>query len=273
MQVLRVVVSILAVITASLMLLFSVLDMNKKNAPTIYCDKEIISVPTGASDKDLLKYVTAKDDEDGNLSEKVIVERQLYFLEKGLTTVVFSVCDSDNNTSKLERKVRFTDYHSPEIELNNDLIVPIKGNVIFRNSVTVNDKYDGDITKQIKIISPNYNRLVAGEYDVNFKATNSFSDICDITIKAIVTEEDYSAATIRLSEYSLYVDKGTEIDFNQYISNVINHANLGYSVGNVKIDSSEYNPDEAGVYNIFYYINSGDTTVTKTRLVVIVRGN
>ncbi len=269
---LRVAVSILAVITVSLMVIFGLLDMNKRNAPKIYCkEKSTISVPTDITDAELLKYVTAIDREDGVLTKKIVVERQFYFLEKGLTTVVFSVCDSDNNTAKLERKLRFTDYHSPEIKLNNDLIVPIKGNVIFRNSVTLIDKYDGDLTSHIKIISPNYNRLVAGKYDINFKVTNSFSDTCDITVQAIVTDEDYSAATIRLSEYLIYASKGEEIDFSQYITTVLNHYGQGYTTENVEIDASEYNPDKAGTYNIFYAIKSGETNITRTRLVVIVR--
>lgn len=269
---LRVTVSILSVISVSLMLLFGFMDMNKRNAPSIYCkSKETISVPTDVTDKELLKFVAAVDREDGNLNDKIVVERQFYFLEKGLTTVVFSVCDSDNNTTKLERQLRFTDYHSPEIKLNNDLIVPIKGNVIFRNSVSLIDKYDGNLTSHIKIISPNYNRLVAGKYDINFKVTNSFSDTCDITVQAIVTEEDYSAATIRLSEYLIYADKGEEIDFSKYVTTVLNHFGQGYSVANVQIDDSEYNPDKPGTYNIFYSIKSGETTVTKTRLVAIVR--
>ena len=269
---LRVTVSILSVITVSLMLLFGFMDMNKRNAPTIHCkEKETISVPTDTTDAELLKFVTAKDPEDGDLTKKIVVERQFYFLEKGLTTVIFSVCDSDNNTAKLERQLRFTDYHSPEIKLNNDLIVPIKGNVIFRNSVSLIDKYDGNLTSHIKIISPSYNRLVAGKYDINFKVTNSFSDTCDITVQAIVTEEDYSAATIRLSEYLVYADKGEKIDFSKYITTVLNHFGQSYSVSNVQIDDSEYNPDKAGTYNIFYSIKSGETTVTKTRLVAIVR--
>lgn len=269
---LRVIVSVLAVISISLMTIFGLLDMDKRNAPSLYCKKsETISVPTNTTDEELLKFVAAMDREDGDLSKKIVVERQSYFLEKGLTTIVFSVCDSDNNTAKLERKLRFTDYHSPEIKMNNDLIVPIKGNVIFKNSVSLIDKYDGDLTSHIKIISPSYNRLVAGEYDINFKVTNSFSDTCDITVKAIVTEEDYSAATIRLSEYLIYVDKGEEVDFASYITNVLNHFGQNYTVDNVVVDSSEFKADESGTYNVFYSIKSGSATVTKTRMVVIVR--
>ncbi|MBQ6847315.1 MAG: hypothetical protein IJO62_00155 [Clostridia bacterium] len=272
MQFLRVFVSVLAAIFVSLMVLFTVLDMFKQNAPVLTCKVEdVITVPSNATDEDLLKYITASDEEDGDLTDRIVVERQMYFLEKGVSNVIFSVCDSDNNTSKLSKNIKFEDYHSPEIELHNDLIIPVKYSLDFKNSVTVIDKFDGDISNRIKIISPSFNNLIAGQYDINFKVTNSFSDTCDITVKAIVTDEDYSAAQIKLSKYLIYIDKGETPDFSSYITSVINYNQLGYNTYHVSIDSTEFKPEE-GVYNIYYSIKSGNDTVTKTRLIVIVRG-
>ncbi len=273
MHILRISVSVLAAISVSLMVLLGVLDASKKEPPVLTCTEEnTISVPTNASDKELLKFVSASDDKDGDISDRIVVERQMYFLEKGLTSVVFSVCDSDNNTAKLQRNIRFTDYASPQIRLHNDLIVPLKSTVTIKGLVTVNDKYDGDISNKIKIISPNYNNLVAGEYDINFKATNSFSDTCDVTIKAIVTDEDYSDADIKLSEYLIYTKKGEKVDFESYITNVVDHARGGYNKSQINVDDSEFNAEKEGVYNIFYSIKSGSRTVTKTRLIAVVKG-
>ncbi len=273
MQFLRVSISVLAAISVSLMILFAVLDRSEQNAPILTCkSKDVISVPSTVTDEELLTYVTATDNEDGDITDKVVVERQLYFLEKGVSTVVFSVCDSDNNTTKLSHNIKFEDYHSPEIELHNDLIIPIKTSLDFKNSVTTEDKFDGDISNRIKIISPSFNNLVAGEYDVNFKVTNSFSDTCDITVKAIVTNEDYSAADIRLSKYLIYVNKGETPDFRSYILGVADYNRLGYGKSSISVDASEYNPEEEGIYNIYFDIKSGNSTITKTRLIVVVRG-
>ena len=52
---------------------------------------------------------------------------------------------------------------------------------------------------------------------------------------------------------------------------MLNHFGQSYTVNNVEIDASEYNPDKPGTYNIFYSIKSGETNVTRTRLVAIVR--
>ena len=173
---------------------------------------------------------------------------------------------------KLKKKIRFSDYTSPQIELLDDLIIPTRATVSFKNVTTVVDKYDGDISEKIKIISPNYNNLKAGEYDVNFKVTNSFSDTCDITVKAIVTDEDYSAATIKLSKYLIYTSIGETVNFKDYIKGVIGVNDQNYSASQVVIDDSEFNPEKAGTYNVFFSIKSGSNTVTKTRMTVVVDG-
>lgn len=273
MHFLRVFVSVLAAISVIVMAIFTIADSSRKNPPVIKCDSgEIIEVPTKTSDKELLKYVTAFDEEDGDLTKNIIVERQNYFLEKGLTTVNFAVCDSDNNTVKLKKKIRFSDYTSPQIELLDDLIIPTQETVSFKNITTVVDKYDGNISGKTKIISPNYNKLEAGEYDVNFKVTNSFSDTCDITVKAIVTDEDYSAASIKLSKYSLYTKIGETVNFRDYIKGIVSTNGQNYSVSQVIIDDSDFNPEKAGIYNVFFSVKSGSSTITKTRMIVVVDG-
>lgn len=273
MHFLRVFVSVLAAISVIVMAIFTIADNSRKNPPVIKCDSgEIIEVPTKTSDKELLKYVTAFDEEDGDLTKNIIVERQNYFLEKGLTTVNFAVCDSDNNTVKLKKKIKFSDYTSPQIELLDDLIIPTQETISFKSLTTVVDKYDGNISGKTKIISPNYNNLKAGEYDINFKVTNSFSDTCDITVKAIVTDEDYSAASIKLSKYSLYTEIGETVNFRDYISGVVGANGQNYSVSQVIIDDSDFNPEKAGIYNVFFSVKSGSSTITKTRMIVVVDG-
>jgi hypothetical protein len=255
------------------MAIFTITDLSHKNQPVIKCDSgEILEVPTKISDQELLEYVTAFDEEDGDLTKNIIVERQNYFLEKGLTTVNFAVCDSDNNTVKLKKKIKFSDYNSPQIKLLDDLLISTSETIDFKNVASAVDKYDGDISGKIKIISPNYNNLKPGEYDINFKVTNSFSDTCDITVKAIVTDEDYSAASIKLSEYLIYTKIGETVNFRDYIKGVVGANGQNYSVSEIVIDDSEFNPEEAGTYNVFFSIKSGSDTVTKTRMTVVVDG-
>ena len=273
MHFLRICVSVLAALSVIIVAIFTITDLSRKNQPVIKCDSgEILEVPTKISDQELLKYVTAFDEEDGDLTENIIVERQNYFLEKGLTTVNFAVCDSDNNTVKLKKKIKFSDYNSPQIKLLDDLLISTSETIDFKNVASAVDKYDGDISGKIKIISPNYNNLKPGEYDINFKVTNSFSDTCDITVKAIVTDEDYSAASIKLSDYLIYTKIGETVNFRDYIKGVVGADGQNYSVSQIVIDDSEFDPEKAGTYNVFFSIKSGSNTVTKTRMTVVVDG-
>ena len=273
MHFLRICVSVLAALSVIIVAIFTITDLSRKNQPVIKCDSgEILEVPTKISDQELLEYVTAFDEEDGDLTENIIVERQNYFLEKGLTTVNFAVCDSDNNTVKLKKKIKFSDYNSPQIKLLNDLLISTSETIDFKNVASPVDKYDGDISGKIKIISPNYNNLKPGEYDINFKVTNSFSDTCDITVKAIVTDEDYSAASIKLSDYLIYTKIGETVNFRDYIKGVVGADGQNYSVSQIVIDDSEFDPEKAGTYNVFFSIKSGSNTVTKTRMTVVVDG-
>ena len=273
MHFLRICVSVLAALSVIIVAIFTITDLSRKNQPVIKCDSgEILEVPTKISDQELLDYVTAFDEEDGDLTENIIVERQNYFLEKGLTTVNFAVCDSDNNTVKLKKKIKFSDYNSPQIKLLDDLLISTSETIDFKNVASAVDKYDGDISGKIKIISPNYNNLKPGEYDINFKVTNSFSDTCDITVKAIVTDEDYSAASIKLSDYLIYTKIGETVNFRDYIKGVVGANDQNYSVSQIVIDDSEFDPEKAGTYNVFFSIKSGSNTVTKTRMTVVVDG-
>ena len=273
MHFLRICVSVLAALSVIIVAIFTITDLSRKNQPVIKCDSgEILEVPTKISDQELLEYVTAFDEEDGDLTENIIVERQNYFLEKGLTTVNFAVCDSDNNTVKLKKKIKFSDYNSPQIKLLDDLLISTSETIDFKNVASAVDKYDGDISGKIKIISPNYNNLKPGEYDINFKVTNSFSDTCDITVKAIVTDEDYSAASIKLSDYLIYTKIGETVNFRDYINGVVGADGQYYSVSQIVIDDSEFDPEKAGTYNVFFSIKSGSNTVTKTRMTVVVDG-
>ncbi len=273
MQFLRIFVSILAALSIIGMAVLTIADFNRKNPPVIECNADdIIEAPTNITDEELLKYVTVHDEEDGDITERVIVERQNFFLEKGLTSITFSVSDSDNNTVKLKKNIKFSDYHSPRIEMHDDLIISTKESLDFKNTVSVNDKYDGDISNKVKIISPNYNNLKPGEYDINFKVTNSFSDSCDITVKAIVTDEDYSMATIKLSSYIAYVKKGENLNFSEYITGITGTSGQGYTPASVSIDTKEFNNEKSGVYNVYYTIGSQTAPITKTRLIVVVEG-
>lgn len=250
MQKLRVWVCILTVVSivASVLLWFRSIKMNER--PVITCSVEgDIEVLSSATDAELLKFVTASDSRDGDISDKIIVERKNYFVSKGITSINYAVCDSDNNVAKISKNVKFTDYRSPKFTMNSDFLVYARTAIDFSNIVGAYDVYDGDISERVKIISSTYNNAYAGEYDVNCKVTNSFGDTSDISFKAIVVDDDPNVKKVKLDKYIMYTAVGETPDFAANIKSL-----NGSAEANLTIDTSEFKPDVPGVYSVYYKI-------------------
>lgn len=248
-------------------------DRSKSVPPVItsVSGKNAAEVSCKVTDEELLKLVTAHDSKDGDLSDKITVQRNMFFTSPGCAGITFAVCDSDNNVSKLGFSLKYSDYKPPEIKIVNDLIVKRRSSVSLINHFSVEDCIEGDITNKLKVISSDYNSSVAGEYTANCKVTNSYGDTRDMDVKILVTDEKFTADIV-LSEYSIYVPVGTTPDFASYISSVKNSEGYRYKISDIAIDASEYNPNEAGIYSVFYRIKStdGDGDAALTRIFVIV---
>ena len=277
MRIFRIIVAIVTAFVIGISATLYIRSNLNDTKPVITCkvgQNDYIKASVKATDKQLISYVTAHDEQDGDLTKKVIVEKLTYFIEPGVTKIKYVVCDSDNNVTTLERKIRYTDYKSPQIKLTSDMIFTSGEKAELSGIPVAHDDLDGDITSNIKIISSSFTSVTSGQYDVNFKVNNSMGDVCDLTVKAIVAEKSYSDAQIKLSDYTVYLKRNGDVpDFASYVSDVKNADGKSYKVGNVVVDSKEVNIEKDGVYNVFYYIYDKKDVVTETRLVVVVGEN
>lgn len=260
---LRVWVCILTVVSIVASVLFWLRSIKMNEKPVISCSvKGNIEVKSDATDKELLKFVTAKDSKDGDITNRIIVERKNYLISSGITSINYAVCDSDNNVTKLEKHVKFTDYHSPRFTMSGDFLVYAGKAIDFTNIVGAEDVYDGDISDRVKVISISYNNSYAGEYPINCKVTNSFGDASDISFNAIVVDDDFDVKRVKLKEYIFYTTVGETIDFEANIESL-----NGNSEKKLKIDDSEFKPDEPGVYSVYYKISD----MIRARALVVVQ--
>lgn len=272
MRVLRVFVAILAFISVLCTAGMYAVQKTKSEPPVItnVSGSNMIEVPCSVTDEELLKLVTAYDEKDGDLTDKITVRRNTYFTQSGVVGVTFAVCDSDNNVAKLSFDIKFTDYSSPEIAIVNDLVIGRRTGGSLLAHFKATDKLDGDITDRLKIISSDYDVNNVGEYTANCKVTNSYGDTRDMNVSILVADTTKFTADIQLSSYSVYVPLGTQLDFASYISAVKNIEGYSYTTANVEIDASKYDPSTAGIYNVYYRITKGEITEGLTRLFVIV---
>lgn len=268
MRILRISVLVIACAVMATTVFFYIGELGKGTAPVIYCDAEEIRVSSTATDEELLAYVSADDPEDGDLSNAIIVERGSYFLSHGVTKLNYAVSDSDNNVTVLSKKLIYTDYESPKIRLRSDLVFPRGAQSALADYITAADTIDGDITSRLKMISAELSSL-PGSYKVNLKVSNRMGDYRDITVDVIVTEVNYQSIPILLKEYIIYEKVGSTPDFASYIDGLSPEL-TGYSVGDIRIEAEEFDPDKAGVYNVYYKIyDEENAVVTMTRLIVV----
>ncbi len=274
MRILRWLVLLMAVVVTVVGVAFEFSSKGENVAPVIKCSvDDVIVTSVHSTDEELLSYVTAYDQQDGDLTGRVALTRKMYFVDAKTTLVTYSVSDSDNNVSSLQRKVYFHDYYSPKISLKNDFIFPSGLNFDLSDYVTAECVIDGDLTSHLKIISTDYS-TADGSYNVIIKVSNSMADTTEVNIKAFVTNNDYGLYRVRLNEYMMYTTVGVEPDYKANLVNVINKNDTKYTVDDVVIDSSEVDINTPGCYDVFYRIMSQEEgnseAISMSRTVIVV---
>lgn len=274
MRLLRIASIVLAVAAIVSFAVLSAKSVGKNDPPTIECSIEgTVEVPVSATEEDLLKFVSASDKKDGDLSNRVVVTRKNFFDSSGTTIITYSVSDSDNNVTALRKKMRYTDYHAPRIYLTNDFIFPSKREFDLALYVRAEDAWGNDITSQLKLIT---GEVVTsdGRYSVNMKVSDHMGETTEINVPAIVTSDDYAQLRIRLNEYTTYIKAGDTPDYASFIKTVNNKTNKKYTNDDIVIDASEVVSGTPGVYNVYYKIldGKGDDAgvLSMSRLVVVV---
>ncbi len=275
MRFLRVITPILAVLISVLAVYLELDNYESRIQPVIFMRDssiDIIEASINVTDEELISYVKATDDRDGDISSNVVVEHRNYFYEKGLSTITFSVCDSDNNVTKLSKKIRYTDYTSPKIEVYSSLIYMAGSNERISSCFKAQDVFDGDISSRLKIMATDFNKNIPGEYFVNCKVTNSFGDTQEMVFPIIIEPETKLDAKIYLKQYYVYLNIGETHDFAQYIDNIQNESESNYKIDNISVNTNKFDNTKPGVYPIDYTITANGKTVARTRMFAIIEG-
>ena len=153
-----------------------------------------------AEDKDLyvneefdaLKDVTANDNEDGDLTNKIIItENTVNNKVAGTYKVTYKVVDSSNGETTKTIKLTVLENNAPVINASNKtLYVGDKFNEL--ENVTATDKEDGDLTHKIIVLENTVNTNAQGTYKVSYQVTDSRNKTTtkDITVTIKEKVED-----------------------------------------------------------------------------------
>lgn len=150
------------------------------NYPTIeFSDEFKTEISVTATEQDLLKGVIATDVEDGDLTANVIIEQMSNLIKGDRREIVYVVCDSNNNVTKVTKEIQYTDYKSPILKpLQEKPIIEQRKYSDILACFKAIDVIDGDISEKIKIdsIDTNSNSINSGIFPVKLSVTNSCGD-------------------------------------------------------------------------------------------------
>ena len=210
---------------------------NDKTIPELHTDLVYLEMSVDDPKEKLLEGLTAVDEKDGNLTDSIMVQSTSHFVDKGEVTVKYVVFDRDNNFAELSRKVTYTDYRSPEFTLTQPLEFARNKNISIQDYVQATDVLDGDITSKVKISGTNVDLSASGVYPITLEVTNSYGDRAIVETNVVV-RDNASASRIVLSDYLLYVDRGSTFEPANYIDAIISSSGEQLTVDGLNVYTS-----------------------------------
>lgn len=223
-----------------------------KTYPTITVEEEMIEVSLKATDEELLKGVTAYDEKDKDLTDKIIIESISRFTEKGVSKVIYAVCDNDNNVAKASRMIKFKGYESPKFEVVGNLCFSLYEHIDIREIILAKDSLEGNITSKIVVTSDDYATSIPGVFSLTATVTNSKGDTSTIKLPLVVEDRPLSVPVIELKQYLVYTQKGKTVDFNSYIVDALDSNEV--SLKDKVTFESNVDFNTPGTYYVHYYV-------------------
>lgn len=275
MRIIRILLLICAVLAVGLFGVSETIAWRQRDlaAPQLTADTDVVEVPCAYTRQDLMKGIRAWDEEDGDLTDEVVLSTLSRFLEDGVCNLTYVVFDDADQAASLTRKVRFVDYHAPRFTLTTPLVYE-EGTGSYNDIVSTlgaQDALDGDRTEWIVRTDSNLNFQTIGTYSVSFEVSNSFGDSSSVQFPVHVIPTQTGEGGIVLNTGLVYLEVGQSLDPTKYIQHVTAADGSEVDPATVQI-SSQVNSQKAGCYEVHYEVRDSQENFYETWLTVIVEG-
>lgn len=233
-------------------------------APKIISDGVPLEVSVNASEKELCAGLTAYDDTDGDITDRIIVRRVSRLSGANSAYVYYAVFDSSSNYCIFNRTVYYTDYCKPRFSLSQPLSFTPNSVITLSDRLTAYDVIDGDVSNRIRLSSVNVSNTEPGEYPITVQVTNSSGDTSSVSLTVLIENVTSLHPTITLSEYIHYVTCGDELTEAELRSLIVSasESSTGAALNAADIEiSGDVDTSTRGSYSVTYsYTNAQSLT-------------
>jgi hypothetical protein len=206
-------------------------------APRIMDSVGDLHLKVSDDDASLLQGLTATDDKDGDLTDRILVERMSRFSKPGVCEVSYVVFDNSNNFVRYQRTVTYDDYVSPRLQFDRPLLYNMGEQITITDRIKLYDCLDGDISHTLKLETSNVPDDTDGIYEIEIKATSNYGDEVYARVPLNIEVNSGDAPKIELKQYLAYAKVGEFFEASDYIESVSDREGNSIPVSAVKVIS------------------------------------
>ncbi len=215
-------------------------------------------------DFDVLKDVFAHDKEDGDLTSHIVVlSNNVNTTKVGTYSVLYRVVDKEGNIAKKQILVEVLPNSDPVFEVDDFEVTvgrefdPLKG-------VSVFDKEDGDLTKNISVIASDVDTSKVGSYSVTYQVVTKQNQ--KFTKKVMVQVVEDRAPVISASNRVLSINSSFDVMSGVSASDYED----GDLTNKIKVIQNHVDTSKVGKYVVIYQVMDSASHVTHLEIVVEV---
>lgn len=234
--------------------------------PEIHFVSENLEISVNDGKDALLKGVSASDEEDGDLSDEIVIDSLSAFDADNNRVVTYAVFDSDRNVTKATRLIHYSDYTKPKFSLTGSFASNTLNVTNITNLIKASSCVDGDISSRISVEAKS-----SSKNDI----INFVVSVSDSTGETSTLELEYNYDTnnyttdIELHRYLVYLNRNDVFSAYDNIAEVNTRSVSADKVSAYMNITDNVDTSTPGVYEITYTFNYyGDYGFAKCIVVV-----
>jgi oligopeptide transport system substrate-binding protein len=220
-----------------------------------------------------LAGVTAEDNEDGDVTDSIVVDSSaVNFAVAGIYQVFYTASDSYGNERTVSVTVVVNKETTPPViegTRNYSYTIGVSAPINFATGVTAMDNVDGDLTSAIVINSSAVSFTVPGVYAVTYTVTDAAGNVTTVSVNVTVVLETVPPVIggVRVLEY--YIGDAAP---NYRLGLTVSDNVSVLTVADIVVNSSAVNLTVAGRYPVLFSVTdeAGNVGTASTEIVVAV---